>query len=639
MNRKQQPSAILTGLKSKVSCLWILFFTTQLLTAAILWGANDDPQALMLKKIRAGHHSDRSYVVFVLENPFQFDTPVLQDDEVRFRLRNVKTTLPSFKKFKISETWVKLTMDKEGLNVRVGLFNKLLKFDYEALTSPDRIAITLYPDESRVALSFEDTAADTTSTIDAREAPAAGAEKHLPAVIPRAEESPLITPAPRQNNINVTQAAGSESTGQTRAVAVQAVDENLLTLNFYQSDIREILSALAMQQKINIVTAHDVSGKVSVHLYGVPFDKALNAVCRAGGFSYHKQEDIYYVFKPKKSPEPPTARVEMRIFKFEYADMDKIQEVLAAIPNMRMIQIHEPSKTVVVEDTPENIAKIETLIRYWDTRPKQVLIEAKILEIRLTDDMVLGVDWEKVLGDVRIGTGGFSRARLPTAVTGSISPVPLVGDGIFANMITGAGTTHQFAAALDALQEKTEINTLSTPKILVIHGKTAKVQVGGQQGYTVTTTNQGVSTESVEFIDTGTILEITPYIDHLNNVLLEVKPSLTSAVIEEGVPVTRTTNVTTWMMARNGETVFIGGLIQDIKSDLWTGVPCLGDIPGLKYLFGRSATGIDKTELIILITPYVLEDGGPKPKEQEAIEKMKEAEKHFKEKSSPSLFR
>jgi hypothetical protein len=283
MNRKQQSPAILTGLKLKVSCLWILFFTTQLLSAAILWGGDDDSQAVTLKKIRAGRHSDRSYVVFVLENPFQFDKPVLQDDEVRFSLRNVKTTLPSFKKFKISETWVKLTMDKKGLNVRVGLFNKLLKFDYEALTSPDRLAITLYPDESREALSLEDTAVVTADTVGATEASTAGAEERLPAENSRAEEPRLLTTAPRQNSNDMAQAAAPESTGQTRALSVQAGEENLLTLNFYQSDIREILSALAMQQKTNIVTAHDVSGKVSLHLYQVPFDKALNAICQAGG--------------------------------------------------------------------------------------------------------------------------------------------------------------------------------------------------------------------------------------------------------------------------------------------------------------------------------------------------------------------
>jgi type II secretory pathway component GspD/PulD (secretin)/SH3-like domain-containing protein len=409
-----------------------------------------------------------------------------------------------------------------------------------------------------------------------------------------------------------------------------STEEELITLNLLNVDIREALSAVAVQRKVNIVTAMDVSGNVSVHLYKVTFNRALDGICRAGGFSYHKDRDVYYVFKPKEAIEPLAESLELKIFKLEYADMDKIQSVLEAIPGTRMIKIHDPSKTIIVEDTPENIAKIESLIRYWDIRPKQVIIEAKILEVLLTDEMTLGVDWEKILGDVRIGTGGFSRAILPS--TTSISPVPETGAGLFANIITGAGTTHQFAAALDALQEITKINTLSTPKILAIHSKPAMVQVGGKQGYSVTTSNQGVSTESIEFIDTGTILEITPYIDDDNNVLLKVIPSLNSAEIQEGIPVVRTTNVTTWMMAQNGETVFIGGLIQDIEVDTWEGLPCLGEIPGLKLLFGRSFKGINKTELIVLITPRVLEYGTPK--DQQPIEETNNMEKHLKNSSS-----
>jgi len=427
---------------------------------------------------------------------------------------------------------------------------------------------------------------------------------------------------------DVPEQAAPESSVPQQAPVVPSSSENLLTLNFYKRDVREILSALAVQQQVNIVMAKDVSGEVSVHLYRVSLDKALASICQAGGFSHYKQGDVYFVFKPKVEPEPLAAHLKMEIFKIEYADMDKIQEVLTAIPNIRMIKIHEPTKTIVVEDTPENIAKIETLIRYWDARPKQVLIEAKILEITLTDDMALGVDWEKVLGDVRIGTGGFSRAVLPTA--GPVSPVPLLGDGIFANLITGAGTTHQFAAAIDALQEKTTVNTLSTPKILAIHSKPAKVVVGGQQGYKLSLLNQAISTETIQFIDTGTILDITPYVDSHNNVLLKVQPELTSAQIEAGVPVTSSTKVTTWMMAKNGETVFIAGLIQDIKTETWAGVPCLGDIPGIRQLFGRSGNSLNKSELIILITPQVLEDRISQTRE--AIEKTKEVEKGLRQK-------
>lgn len=409
-------------------------------------------------------------------------------------------------------------------------------------------------------------------------------------------------------------------------IDIEPVDNDLLTLNLIDVDIREILSAIAIEKEINIATSKDVSGKISVHLFKMTLKKALDAVTMAGGYNYHKHEDLYYVYKPKVEKDPEAKRLQMRIFKLRYAEIDKIQDILGAIPGIRMLKIHDPSKTIVVEDTPENIKKIETILNYWDTMPKQVMIEAKILEVDLTDDMTLGVNWEMILGDAGVGTGGFSTATMPTGP--GTSPIPDIGQGIFANLITGAGTNQQFTAALDALQTKTKINVLSTPKILAIHGKPARVQVGGQQGYKVTTTNLGISTETIEFIDTGTILDITPYIDDDNNILLDVRPSINTARVEiGGIPVVNSTSVTTWLMARNGETVFIGGLIQDTNTETKDGIPLLADIPVLGWLFGRSSRGTAKTELIVLITPRIIEYGIPN--NQEALEKAKEMEKRF----------
>ena len=329
---------------------------------------------------------------------------------------------------------------------------------------------------------------------------------------------------------------------------------------------------------------------------------------------------------PRKKPKQQYEDLKMEIFKLEYAEIDKIQEVLDAIPHLRLIKIHEPTKTIIVEDTPENIEKVKKLIRFWDAKPKQVMIEAKILEVTLTDDMSWGVNWEQLLGgDAAIGTGGFSSATLPDG--SGISPVSPSGVGVFANIITGAGTDWQFAAALDALESKTNIDTLSTPKILAIHGKPAKVQVGGKQGYTVTSVSDGIATTSIEFIDTGTILDITPYIDDDDNVLLKVEPTINSARIEEDVPVVNSTSVTTWLMAENGETVFIGGLIQNTQNTTRTGIPCLGDIPVLGFLFGRSVQGGGKSELIVLITPRVVTNGAASS--VEAIEKTQAAQERL----------
>ena len=657
MNRRMRLFGALSGLTPKAAGLGVLLITMPLLFGTILWGRETASETVMLTSIRAARYSGYSRVTFRFGDRFQFEKPVRQGNEIRLRLKNVRTTLPhyrtlpAYRKFKNSNTWVWLEKAGGDLVLKVGFLNNADKIRYVVLTDPDRLYIKFYRETAdgsalpeQAAAESEDSGEKAPLVIEenppAEAAPAkahpgkapAAAEGNpvdkAPAVIAPAKASPAeaLPPAeapPPEKAAEALRPAASESAGQNSKTVVQSAQGNLLTLNFFQTDIREILSGLAMQQEKNIVTAKDVSGKVSVYLFQVDFDQALTSICQAGGFSFQKQGKVYFVFKPKKEAETKVSNLEMRIFKLQYADMNKIEEVLGAIPDIRMIKLHEPSRTIVVEDTPENIAKVETLVRFWDTPPKQVLIEAKILEISLTDDMSLGVDWEKVLGDVRIGTGDFSRAVLPT--TAGVSPVPAEGAGLFANIITGAGTTEQFAAAVDLLQEKTQIRTLSSPKILAIHGKPAKVIVGGQQGYTVTTVNQGVSTESIEFIDTGTILDITPYIDHDNNVLLMVKPELTSAQIEEGVPVTSSTMVTTWMMAKSGETVFIGGLIQDIDTKTYSGVPCLGDVPLMRYIFGRTGKGTDKSELIVLITPQILEVGGHRS--QEVIEKTKKIEK------------
>lgn len=633
MNLKERRLRRLNGFMLEISCIFIFLVTTLLFPGHPLCSNALPSGPQTLETIRAGRHGDYSSVVFDFGNQFQFDKPVIKDGEVRFRLINVKTTLSTYHEYKNSESWVRLEQAENDINVRVGLLQRVTRFHSSVLTNPDRLAIHLYWEKTKSAATPEKQADPKLPSVPT---PAVAEEQKVSTEIPQGKETPSPQTVPQEKRINPTQPPGSKSTGHGQAAIDPSPQKRLLTLNFFQDDIKEILSGLAVQQKINIVTSKDVSGEVSVHLYQVTFDSALQAICRAGGFSYLKKENIYYVFKPKADEENKSdpKKLELKIFKLEYADMNKIQGVLDAIPGIRMVKIHAPSKSIIVEDTPENIAKIETLIRFWDTRPKQVLIEAKILEILLTDDMALGVNWDKILGDVRIGTGGFSRAILPGQEEG-ISPVPGTDEGLFANIITGAGTSYQFAAALDALRTKTKINTLSTPKITAIDGKLAKVQVGGKQGYAVTTVNQGISTESIEFIDTGTILEIKPYIDHENNILLELKPSLNSATIEQGIPVVRSTNVTTWVMAKNGETVFIGGLIEDKSVNTRTGIPCLMNIPGLNLLFGRSSKGTEKSELVVLITPRVLEFGTSR--DEEALRKTGEAEKYFKSMpSSPS---
>ncbi|MCF8038784.1 MAG: hypothetical protein K9K79_05650 [Desulfohalobiaceae bacterium] len=418
-----------------------------------------------------------------------------------------------------------------------------------------------------------------------------------------------------------------EQTGsQEFSLDVREAAGTKLNINVLDTSIRKILSSLALTLDINIAMASDVSGNISLHLNNVGLKEALRAITMAGGYTYSVHgRDLYYVYKPKGEYQPESERQEVRIFNLQYASLEKVEEILDSMTESGLIKVHEDTQTILVQDTPEKIEQIESVIKQWDTMPKQVLIEAKILEIRLTRAMDFGVNWEQVLGDVRIGTGGFSTGILPDSE--GVSPVPSEGSGLFGNIITAAGTRHQFAAALDLLQSKTEVHSLSSPKILAIHGKPARVQVGGKQGYKVTTISDGLASEDIRFIDTGTILEITPYISD-KKILLQARPSINSAEISEGIPTVTSTNVSTWLLADDGQTVFIGGLIQNSRTRDRNTVPCLGSIPGLNPLFGNTRNTRDKVERVILITPYIIVPGDQKL-EQTGIEKTKELEERF----------
>lgn len=394
--------------------------------------------------------------------------------------------------------------------------------------------------------------------------------------------------------------------------------EKPISLSFRDMDIRDAFSSLAMEFETNIVLSSAVQGTITLHIFKATLEEAISAIALAGGYTARKKGSTYHVVKaePGDAVEQAAQEVfETRTFKLNYVDMENVKTTLEAMSDARSIEVHEATKTIFVEDTRENIQKIEKMIGFLDAVPKQVMIEARILEVALTDDMAYGVDWSTIWGDVNAATSGFSKAVLPD--TPGVSPVG-EGTGLFANMITRVGSDNYISLAIDALKEKTTVNTVSTPKILALHGRSARVQVGGQQGYKVTTTNLGVVTETIEFINTGVILEITPHIDADNNILLNVLPTINSAQIEEGIPVVSSTSVSTWLVARDGETVFIGGLIEDIDSNIRQQVPVLGDIPVLGNLFGRTVLNKAKSEIVVLITPRIVEGAHINPPQEKS---------------------
>ncbi|MCP4984129.1 MAG: type II and III secretion system protein, partial [Gammaproteobacteria bacterium] len=148
----------------------------------------------------------------------------------------------------------------------------------------------------------------------------------------------------------------------------------------------------------------------------------------------------------------------------------------------------------------------------------------------------------------------------------------------------------------------------STPKLLAMEGLEAETVVGTEIGYRVTTTINQVTTESIEFLESGIILKVTPTVDRSGRIMLDIFPEVSTGVVsDDGIPSKSTTQVSTRMLVPDGKTVFLGGLIQHQVNNTREGVPGLGDVPIIGGLFSNRSKSVTSTEIVILITPRIVD--------------------------------
>lgn len=386
-----------------------------------------------------------------------------------------------------------------------------------------------------------------------------------------------------------------QSTGIQDSRDIQNSQSNQkISLNLKEADLLDIFKMFSEKMGWNLIIGEEVAGKVSLNLHDVNMEEALAAVVNASGFAIERKGNILFIRATDKlqSPSFPQA-MEHKAYKLYYADPEEVGEVIKKyLSPIGKVTVHKASSTLFIDDLHDHMLKMESLLKEMDQIPQQVLIEAKIMEVRLTDDTALGIDWNGVFK---------SGALSGTLQTSGFANLPGGGNkGFFFSL-----TTPDVTALLDTLQQKGVMNTLATPKILALNHKPAQIVIGGRLGYRVTTTTNQVTTESVEFLDIGTQLRLVPHIDDLGNILMEIHPEISDGAVTAGLPSKTTTEVTTTLLSRDGETVFIGGLIRDRKEEISDQFPGLGNIPLLGYLFKRYQNKNSKTEIIVLITPHL----------------------------------
>ena len=430
-------------------------------------------------------------------------------------------------------------------------------------------------------------------------APPAKAESAPPVPPPsRANETlPVAPPRTEQVQLPVGDPALADKIQLTRT-------SDRISLTVRDAPLSAVLGLVAKQHGLNIITGDDASQSVSLTLENVPLETALDAVLSVHGYTWSMQQNILVVSKldaTKKSGPMIQGRL-VRVFGLNYVsatDVDKIVKGLLSPVGQSFIVLASPtdqrrtSEQIVVEDVPHYMQRIEDYIREIDQPPKQVIVEAHVLQISLKDDCRHGVNFDQLL---RLGKAGLTLETKGFASETASPATTLRLDGGDLNFL------------IEALKTTTDAKTLASPKVTVLNGQEARIQVGGQIGYKVTTTTQTSTMESVNFLDVGVILRVTPIITEDGQVLLSVKPQVSEGGISAttNLPESKTTEVETKIMLADGEAIVIGGLIKETDVETQHRTAYLSDIPYLGRLFQRRTVNRERNEIIITLVPRIV---------------------------------
>lgn len=382
-----------------------------------------------------------------------------------------------------------------------------------------------------------------------------------------------------------------------------------VSLSTRDAPLRDVLSLLAQHEGLSIICAEEVNAMISVNLRDVYLEDALTSLVAAGGCTWVSQRGIIHVTSLHTSRRlaPGVQGRQVRVFRLDFVSARDLETAIKGMLSPVGVSYvmessyndnRKTSEVVVVEDLPEFLCRLEEYVAQVDQPPRQVLIEAHILQVELSDNNRHGVNFQHVMNfagkSVNLKVAGFAVDDAPQAFLAEINGGNLEG-------------------LIEALKTTTDAKTLASPKVMVVNGQESRIQVGEQLGFRVTTTTETSTLESVEFLDVGVVLRVTPRISRSGQILLRVKPEVSSGQVnpETGLPQEETTEVETDVLLWDGQAIVIGGLIQEKDLDIQSKIPWLGDLYLVGKLFQRRQRDKARSEIIVALTPRIVPCCGP----------------------------
>lgn len=420
--------------------------------------------------------------------------------------------------------------------------------------------------------------------------------------------------------------------GSPRGTSLLDIDpdegDGRLTIQCRDSDIRAVLDSLAKQGGFSVVTSRTINAAqppilVNMSLNNVDAREALKVVLRTAGLISRKEGQFVYVGTKEdfRDIDQSQQKLRTRVYYPNYVKASELQTLLTPMISKQVgrISVTTPSQAgialssdqaggdsiaqgevLMVFDYESVLEEIDQIVADIDKRPRQVAIEAMILSVRLNDTNKRGVDFQLLRDQAHL--------RL---TSGS----PLSDLGQFSTKDGGLKIgflDSSLALFMDALETIGDTNVIASPRLTCLNRQRAEILIGSKLGYVSTTVTETSSTQAVQFLDVGTQLRFRPFISSDGSIRLEIHPEVSTGNVRVvnglTLPDKEVTEVTTNILCYDGSTVIIGGLIREELATAANQIPFLGNLKWAGWLFRRETETRDRRELIVLISPRIVND-------------------------------
>ena len=419
--------------------------------------------------------------------------------------------------------------------------------------------------------------------------------------------------------------------------AIKTYRGELVSFDFKDADVRDVLRILSDISGFNMVVAKNVEGSVTLKLNNIPWDQALDIVLEDAGLGAVVEGNVLKIAPLKtlqarqqalqaasKSSEQFEPLITKQVF-INYARAEELQPLVDPILSARGdMRIDTRTNSVLITDTPVRIAQISDLLQDLDTRTPQVLIESRIVQATLDFTRELGVQWGFNYR-ASAATGNPTGATFPSSVSaggaGVGSPFGTNGDSFIVDLPAAAGTgaggvfglvlgsvtgAYDLDIRLSALENRGDGRVLSSPKVLTLDNTPARIE----QGVSIPFLSVSAAGTQTQFVDATLRLEVTPQVTNDERVLMTIKvtDNAPDATLQgaNGQPSIRRNEAETQVLSADGETIVIGGIFTRSITNSESSVPWFSRIPLFGFLFQNTSTMDQRRELIVFITPRIV---------------------------------